>query len=162
MLKGKKRPSQTSGFFMKIFFFISLFFLISNCSFDLVDDHHGVFFLDKKEKKIIVQSSNKNDVIEIFGHPHSKSISDENEWFYIERILIKGEYHKLGQHVLKTNNVLILKFDKFGILNSKEIIDKNKKKDIVFSKKETTNDIGQKSFVERFLSSVRSKMYRKK
>ncbi len=124
--------------------------------------NHGIVFLENRSNKLIINKSNKNDVIKIFGHPHSKSINDENEWFYIERVLIKGDYHKLGQHVLKTNNVLILKFDKFGILNSKEIIDKNKKKDIVFSKKETTNDISQKSFVERFLSSVRSKMYRKK
>ena len=35
-----------------------------------------------------------------------------------------------------------------------------KKRYCIF-KKETKNDIGQKSFVERFLSSVRSKMYRK-
>ena len=124
--------------------------------------NHGIIFLENRSNKLIVNKSNKNDVIKIFGHPHSKSISNENEWFYIERILVKGDYHKLGRHILKTNNVLILKFDKFGILNSKEIIDKKMKKDIVFSEKETKNDIGQKSFVERFLSSVRSKMYRRK
>ena len=143
-------------------FIVFVFIILISCSLQEASKNHGIVFLENRSNKLIINKSNKNDVIEIFGHPHSKSISDENEWFYIERILIKGEYHKLGQHVLKTNNVLILKFDKFGILNSKEIIDKNKKKDIVFSKKETTNDIGQKSFVERFLSSVRSKMYRKK
>ena len=143
-------------------FLVFVFIILNSCSLQEASKNHGIVFLENRSNKLIINKSNKNDVIEIFGHPHSKSISDENEWFYIERILIKGEYHKLGQHVLKTNNVLILKFDKFGILNSKEIIDKNKKKDIVFSKKETTNDIGQKSFVERFLSSVRSKMYRKK
>ncbi len=143
-------------------FLVFVFIILISCSLQEASKNHGIVFLENRSNKLIINKSNKNDVIEIFGHPHSKSISDENEWFYIERILIKGEYHKLGQHVLKTNNVLILKFDKFGILNSKEIIDKNKKKDIVFSKKETTNDIGQKSFVERFLSSVRSKMYRKK
>ena len=26
---------------------------------------------------------------------------NENEWIYIERVLTKGEYHKLGQNVLK-------------------------------------------------------------
>ena len=70
---------------MKIFFFISLFFIISNCSFDLVDDHHGVFFLDKKEKKIIAKKSNKNDVINTLGEPSTKSTFDNDMWIYIER-----------------------------------------------------------------------------
>ena len=139
-----------------------IFIILISCSLQEASKNHGIIFLENRSNKLIVNKSNKNDVIKIFGHPHSKSISNENEWFYIERILVKGDYHKLGRHILKTNNVLILKFDKFGILKSKEIIDKKMKKDIVFSKKETKNDIGQKSFVERFLSSVRSKMYRRK
>ena len=36
--------------FMKIIFFITIF-LISNCSFNLVDDHHGVYYLQKKKKR---------------------------------------------------------------------------------------------------------------
>ena len=35
---------------------------------------------------------------------------------YIERVLTKGEYLKLGQNILKTNNILILNFDKYGVL----------------------------------------------
>ena len=34
---------------MKYIFFIYIFFLISNCSFNLVDDHHGVYYLEKKQ-----------------------------------------------------------------------------------------------------------------
>ena len=68
--------------------------------------NHGIIFLENRSNKLIVNKSNKNDVIKIFGHPHSKSISNENEWFYIERILVKGDYHKLGRHILKTKNTL--------------------------------------------------------
>ena len=60
--------------FMKYIFFISFFVLISNCSFNLVDDHHGVFFLGKKEKKITVSESNVNDIISIFVNPQQKYI----------------------------------------------------------------------------------------
>ena len=77
-------------------------------------------------------------------------------------MLVKGEYHKLGKHILKSNNVLILNFDKYGILKNKKLIDKSDKKKVAFSDKETKNELSQKSFVERFLSSVRSKMYRNK
>ena len=39
--------------------------------------------------------------------------------FILERVLTKGEYHKLGKNILKSNNVLILEFDKYGILKKK-------------------------------------------
>ena len=43
------------------------------------------------------------------------------DWIYIERVLTKGEFHKLGQNVLKENNVLVLTFDKYGILKIKNV-----------------------------------------
>ena len=93
------------------------------------------------------------------GVPHSTSIDDENEWIYIERILTKGEFHKLGQTILKTNNVLVLNFDKYGVLKNKKLLSKDDKNELVFSEKKTKNNLTQKSFVEKFLSSVKSKMY---
>ena len=43
---------------------------------------------------------------------------------------------------------------------SKNNVDnKNDKKKLEFSKRETENELTQKSFVEKFLSSVKSKMY---
>ena len=143
------------------FIIIILFSIISiGCTFQEASKNHGIVFLENRSKKLTVNKSNKNDVIKIFGHPHSKSISDESEWMYIERVLVKGEYHKLGKHILKSNNVLILNFDKYGVLKNKRLIDKSDKKKVAFSDKETKNELSQKSFVERFLSSVRSKMYR--
>ena len=145
------------------FIIIILFSIISiGCTFQEASKNHGIVFLENRSKKLTVNKSNKNDVIKIFGHPHSKSISDESEWMYIERVLVKGEYHKLGKHILKSNNVLILNFDKCGVLKNKRLIDKSDKKKVAFSDKETKNELSQKSFVERFLSSVRSKMYRDK
>ena len=145
------------------FIIIILFSIISiGCTFQEASKNHGIVFLENRSKKLTVNKSNKNDVIKIFGQPHSKSISDNSEWMYIERVLVKGEYHKLGKHILKSNNVLILNFDKYGVLKNKRLIDKSDKNKIAFSNKETKNELAQKSFVERFLSSVRSKMYRNK
>ena len=78
---------------------------------------------------------------------------------YIERILTKGKYHKLGKNILKTNNILVLDFDKYGILKNKKLFDKNDKEVVRFSKMETENDLVKRSFVQSFLESVRSKMY---
>ncbi len=121
--------------------------------------NHGIVFLKNRSDQLIVNKSNKNDAIRIIGQPHSKSINDDNIWIYLERTLTKGKYHKLGQHVLKKNNTLVLKFDEFGILKSKEICDKNNTNKIAFSEKKTQNELSKKSFVESFLSSVKQKMY---
>ena len=140
---------------MLIFFVFSLV----SCQFQDPYKNHGITFLDNRAEKLIVNKSNKNDVVQILGQPHSKSLSNEDSWIYIERVLTKGEYHKLGKNILKSNNVLILEFNKYGILSSKNLMDKNDIKKIKFSQKITKNQITQKSFVEKFLSSVKSKMY---
>ena len=59
----------------------------------------------------------------------------------------------------KKNNTLILTFDKYGILKSKEMFDKTNTNKIAFSEKETKNELSKKSFVESFLSSIKQKMY---
>ena len=100
-----------------------------------------------------------NDVLNIFGQPHSKSVNNNNQWIYIERVLTKGEFHKLGQNVLKTNNVLILSFDKYGVLKVKKILDKDDLKVVKFSEKITENKLAQKSFIEKFLNSMKTRMY---
>ena len=139
--------------------FIVLFIILAGCQLQEPTKNHGIVFLENRSNQLIINKSNKNDVIKIIGQPHSKSISDDDIWIYVERTLSKGKYHKLGQHVLKKNNTLVLKFDKFGILKSKEIYDKNNTNKIAFSKKETKNELSKRSFVESFLSSVKQKMY---
>ena len=136
-----------------------IFLFLNNCQIRESSNTHGIVFLDNRSNKLIINETNKNDVLKIVGQPHSKSFNNENEWIYIERVLTKGEYHKLGQNILKTNNVLVLKFDKYGILKNKNFLDKNSKNKLKFSEKETTNEITQKSFVEKFLTSIREKMY---
>ena len=139
--------------------FIVLFIILTACQLQEPTKNHGIVFLENRSNKLIINKSNKNDVIKIIGRPHSKSINDDDIWIYVERILSKGKYHKLGQHVLKKNNTLVLKFDEFGILKSKKIYDKNNTNKIVFSEKVTKNELSKKSFVESFLSSVKQKMY---
>ena len=100
-----------------------------------------------------------NDVIRIVGTPHTKSISDDQSWIYIERILAKGEYYKFGKNLVLRSNVMVLDFDKFGILKDKNIYDKNKIANIKFSKDITVNNLSQRSFIQEFLQSIRTKMY---
>ena len=139
--------------------FIVLFIILTACQLQEPTKNHGIVFLENRSKQLILKKSNKNDVISIIGQPHSKSINDDNTWIYLERTLSKGKYHKLGKHVLKKNNTLVLNFDKFGILVSKQIYNKNNINELKFSEKKTENKLSKKSFVGAFLQSVKQKMY---
>ena len=98
-------------------------------------------------------------VIRIIGQPHSKSINSENIWIYLERTLTKGKYYKLGRHVLKTNNTLVLTFNKYGVLETKKFYSRDDLNKIAFSENKTENKLSEKSFIESFLTSIREKMY---
>ena len=95
---------------------IFVFFILIGCQLQEPSKNHGIVFLENRSNKLVINQSNQNDVLKIFGQPHTKSIDNKNKWIYIERVLTKGKYHKLGKNVLKSNNVLVLKFDKYGIL----------------------------------------------
>ena len=121
---------------------------------------HGIIFLENRAAKLTINQSNKNDTVKILGQPQIKSEEVSDSWIYVERILSKGKYHKLGKHVMKENNVLVLHFDKFGILEEKEYYGKDDINKIKFSESITENQMTRKSFVQKFLQSVKSKMYR--
>ena len=144
--------------FKKIY--LLLFIILLGCQLQEPAKNHGILFLENRSNELKVQKSNKNDVIKLLGQPHTKTFNNDDVWIYIERILTKGKYHKLGRHELKTNNTLILNFDKYGVLASKNFYDKKDINNIKFSKKETDNNLSKKSFVQSFLQSVKNKMYR--
>jgi len=146
----------------KIIYFILIFFNLISCQLQEPLNNHGILFLENRSKKIVIGKSNKNDIVQIIGNPHTKSIDKSDDWIYIERVLTKGSFHKLGQNVLKESNVLVLTFDKFGVVKEKQFLNKNDIKKLVFSKKNTENKLTKKSFVEKFLSSIKSKMYGQK
>ena len=134
-------------------------FILVGCKLQEPLKSHGIVFLENRANKLSINTANKNDVIKIMGNPQIVEENNDSTWIYIERTLTKGKYHKLGKHVLKENNVLILEFDKFGILKKKELFDKEKIKKIKFSKKNTESNLTKKSFVEKFLQSIKQKMY---
>jgi len=144
--------------------FILLFitFLILSCQRTEIVKTHGIAYLEKREKLIFINKSNKNDVIALFGQPSTKGMTNENLWIYIERTLKRGKMLKLGKNYLQKNNILVLEFDTYGILKKKDFYDKSKMNNIEFTKNETSNEIRKENFIYNFLSSVRQKMQNKK
>ena len=145
----------------KKFYIIFFLILLNNCQLKEPNKPHGINFLDNREKLLIVGKTNQNDVLKMIGNPHSKSLKNENTWIYFERTITRGKLIKLGQNILKENNILELNFNNYGILQSKKLYDKEEMNKISYSKKETENEITQQSFVRKFLQSVRQKMYGK-
>ena len=142
----------------KNFCLIILLIFISNCSLNKVVNHHGVHFLDKKQQKLILNSTNKNDILDNLGPPSTESTFDNDVWIYIERKETKSTITTLGRRKLMVNNVLILEINDKGVLVNKEFLNKDDMNAIKFSKR-TTNVISSKdNFVYEFLSSLRQKI----
>jgi len=136
--------------------FLTVF--LSNCQKNKIIKTHGIFYLENRAVLLKVQTSNRNDVIKILGKPHSKSLHEQNTWIYIERTRTKGKLLKLGRNVLLNNNVLVLKFDKYGILEERLFYDKKEMNEYKFAKAETENKVTRGSFVKSFVNSLRQKM----
>ena len=146
----------TNSLIMKKLFLISLLLVITNCSLNLVDDHHGVYFIEKKMKKIQVNYTNKNDLVRIFGEPSTKSSFDNDVWIYIERKITNT--HLFGRRELIVNNVLVLEIDDRGLLAKIDFYNKEDMNKINFDKSTTSISFKKRNFIYDFLSSMRQKI----
>ena len=144
------------------YFLLITAILLTSCQRNEVIKTHGISYLEKREKLIVVNESNKNDAIKVLGQPATKGMTDDNLWIYIERTKTRGKMLKLGRNYLKKNNVLILEFDKYGILNKKEFFDKSKMNNVKFANTITENNIKKENFIYSFLSSIRQKTLQKR
>ena len=145
-----------------VYLLVIILFFITACQQNEVIKTHGIAYLDKREKLLIVNESNKNDTVNILGQPSTRGMTDDNLWIYIERTITRGKLLKFGRNYIKKNNVLVLEFDKYGILKKKEFYDKEKMKKVDFAKNITENDIRKQNFIYSFLSSIRQKMLSKR
>ena len=143
---------------MKKIIYIVLFLFFSNCSINKVVLHHGVHNLEKKQSKIQINQSNRNDIIKLIGPPSTKSSFDNDIFIYIERKTSSSKITKLGKKRLLVNNVLVLEIDEKGILVDKKFYDKDDMQKIEFNKDETSVTYSKTSFIYNFLYSLRQKI----
>ena len=141
-----------------LFLFIIISFIFSSCALKKVEEIHGVRFLDKKQEKLTINKSNKNDILKLLGSPSTKSTFDNNLWIYIERKIDNSSMIKFNKEKIVVNNVLILEINRMGLLEKKEFLDLNNMEDLKFSTLVTSSDYNQKTFLYDFLSSMRQKI----
>ena len=114
--------------------------------------------LNKKQIKLKINYSNKNDIVKLIGPPSTKSKFDNDVYIYIERKTTGSKVTKLGKRKLLVNNVLVLELDDKVILLSKKLYDKNDMQKIKFDKDFTQTNYSKQSFVYNFLYSLRQKI----
>ena len=143
---------------IKSLIFIIVFIFFSNCSLKKVVKHHGVPFLEKKQKLLIVNKTNSNEIKKILGNPSTISNFDNDVWIYIERKQTQSELKNLGRMKIYKNDVLVLEIDNYGLLKKKEFYNKDDMNDLKLTKNTTESGFKKKSFVYDFLSSMRQKI----
>jgi outer membrane protein assembly factor BamE (lipoprotein component of BamABCDE complex) len=139
-----------------IFFIISLF--ISACTLKKVENHHGVHFLKKKQEKLTINQSNKNDILKLLGSPSTKSSFDNALWIYIERKTDNSSLAKFGNERIVVNNVLLLEINSMGLLERKKFLDLSNMQELKFAEQTTENQYKKNTFIYDFLSSMRQKI----
>jgi len=143
---------------IKILYIIFLSIIVSNCSFKKVIDHHGVPFLEKKQTSLVINESNKNDIIKILGNPSTISKFDNDIWIYIERKQTQSEFKNFGKMKILENNTLVLEIDNYGILKKKDFYNKDDMQKIRIVKSTTKEGIRRNTYIYELLSSIRQKI----
>ena len=137
---------------------ILIIFFITACSSNKVTKNHGFISLDNKLENIIINKSNKNDIIKYIGYPSSISEFNSNKWFYIERQQKNQSLFKLGIKKLSKNNILIIEFNKRGLVQNKKLVKLDDMNKLKYVKKVTTKDFEQNNTLYNIFSSFREKV----
>ena len=120
--------------------------------------HHGVPFLEKKQSSLIVNKTNKNDIMKILGNPSTTSKFDNDVWIYIERKQTQSKLKNLGKMKIFKNDVLVLEIDDYGILKNKKFYNKDDMENIEITKVVTEDKFKKQSFIYNFMSSMRQRV----
>ena len=142
----------------KILYIIILSFVVSNCTLNKVNKHHGVPNLEKKQASLIVNKTNKNDIKKLLGIPSTTSKFDNDIWIYIERTQSQSGIKKFGRMEISKNDVLVLEINNFGILKKKEFYNKDDMEKIKIVEATTEAGFKRNSFIYEFMSSMRQKI----
>jgi outer membrane protein assembly factor BamE (lipoprotein component of BamABCDE complex) len=135
-----------------------LFLFTLNCSTNKVSKNHGFKSLETKFEKIVINQTNKNDIIDLIGPPSTKSDFNKNKWFYIERRKTNQSLIKLGYKKIEKNDILMVEFNNRGILKNKKIFNLKDMNKIKYLKSLTQKEFKQKNFMYNIFSSFREKI----
>ena len=107
---------------------------------------------------LVINTTNKNDILKILGNPSTTSKFDNDVWIYIERKQTQSKLKNMGRMKIYKNDVLVLEVDTYGILKKKEFFNKDDMQNIKVVEATTEAGFKRNSFVYDFMSSMRQKI----
>tara|TARA_B100002051_G_scaffold267085_1_gene295071 strand:- start:350 stop:796 length:447 start_codon:yes stop_codon:yes gene_type:complete len=137
---------------------IFIFLITISCGNNKVVKNHGIIALEKKSDEILPSKSNKNDVLDILGKPSTISLFDKNSWFYMESEKVNQSLFKLGKSKIQKNNVLLISFNDYGIVDTKKIYTIKDMKKLNIVKNTTVKKYDETSFAGKLLKSLDQKI----
>ena len=114
--------------------------------------------MEKKQAKLQINLSNKNDSRNLLGPPSTTSTFDNDMWIYIERKTTSSQLRTLGKTKLMLNNVLFLEFDDRGLLVKKEFYNKDSMNELKISEGETSVIDRKNTFMQSVISTLKRKI----
>ena len=140
--------------FFKILVIVTAYFL-SSCKLNRIENIHGIQDLRNHAKNLKKEINNQNDVINLIGNPHLIDFKDKNIWIYYEIVETKNLY---GEKKILKNDVILLEFNKKGILLEKKIFTKEQMNKIEFSENFTESKGINASLIKDLLASSKKRM----
>lgn len=139
----------------KSIIYFLIFVLLSYCSPNKIKNVFGVNNLSIKQKSLILNQSNRNDILKILGEPLAKDFIDKNIWIYHETE--EGVNYFGKKYIIKSDTV-ILQFNNKGILINKQISNINQMKDVLFDEFKTESLSIDQSLLKQILSSTKKRL----
>ena len=143
---------------MRIFLILILSIYLTSCKLNKIVNHHGVHNLEAKSDNLSINVTNVNDITKLLGPPSTTSYFNNEVLIYLERKTSNSKLLKLGKKKLIANNVLLLEINDRGMLIKKEFLNQDDLNKINFSKKTTSVNAMNESFIYRALYGIRTKI----
>ncbi len=143
---------------MRIFLILILSIYLTSCKLNKIVNHHGVHNLEAKSDNLSINVTNVNDITKLLGPPSTTSYFNNEVLIYLERKTSNSKLLKLGKKKLIANNVLLLEINNRGMLIKKEFLNQDDLNKINFSKKTTSVNAMNESFIYRALYGIRTKI----
>ena len=131
---------------VKIFFYICIFFILSNCSNKTT--YSGKILNNEELEEI--NFTNKERLINKLGNP-SYIDPIENKFFYFSE---KSEKKSIFKKEINYSYIFVFKIDKNNQITETQVFNTKDIKNINFSKDKTSNEIVKRGLLEKIFGGV--------
>ncbi|MFT7434003.1 MAG: outer membrane protein assembly factor BamE (lipoprotein component of BamABCDE complex) [Alphaproteobacteria bacterium] len=112
---------------------------------------HGSIVKQERLDRIQIGSHTKNDVAELLGSPSATGTFNDKRWYYFTE---KAAVGSLGRSKLLEREIVIVDFDKQGVVSSLTFKSKDDAQKVNPSKKTTTTHGQTLGIIDQFINNL--------